>query len=194
MHGWAPLDLARAFLAGGAKLLQLRAKRLGSGPFLELAAAVVTEGHAVGATVIVNDRADVTLWADAAGLHIGQDDIAPEDARHLTGPDRLIGLSTHTDAQIARALHEPIDYFAIGPVFGSRTKATGYDGVGLGAVRDAARGGASVGLPVVAIGGITLDSAASVIAAGAASVAVISDLLTNDPEARVRHYLQRVLA
>jgi thiamine-phosphate pyrophosphorylase len=186
---WAARDLARAYLNGGARLLQLRAKTLQSGAFLELAEAMVDDARMADAAVIVNDRADIAVLARAAGVHVGQEDLVPADVRRVTGPDAAVGLSTHTDEQIGRALAEPISYFAIGPVFSTQTKTTGYEGIGVERVAEAARRGKGAGLPVVAIGGITLATAPQVIAAGAASVAVIGDLMTGDPEARVREYL-----
>lgn len=141
------------------------------------------------AQVIVNDRADLALMARASGVHLGQDDLPAAHVRRLLGPAAVIGYSTHTTDQIDRAADEPVSYIAIGPVFGTRTKDTGYDAVGLEHVKEAVRG--SKGLPVVGIGGITLENATAVWAAGASSVAVISDLLTgNDPAARIRAYLQ----
>ena len=124
----------------------------------------------------------------AAGAHVGQDDLAPRAVRQTLGPGAIVGYSTHTTAQVEAASTEPVTYIAIGPVFGTRTKATGYEPVGLALVSDAAR--VSRGLPVVAIGGITLETAPAVIEAGASSVAVISDLLAGgDPAARVRAFL-----
>lgn len=190
--GWQPVDLARAFLAGGATLIQIRAKTLASGPLLGLCDAVVAAAAAAGARVVVNDRVDLARLSGAAGVHVGQDDLPPADARTLLGPGAIIGYSTHSVAQIAQALREPVSYIAVGPVFGTRTKDTGYDAVGLDLVR-AARAAAGE-TPVVAIGGITLATAASVLAAGATSVAVISDLLAGgDPAARVASY-NRLLA
>ena len=105
----------------------------------------------------------------------------------------MVGLSTHSLEQLERALDEPVDYVAIGPVFGTTTKDTGYEAVGIDLVREAARRATARGRPLVAIGGITLDRAAEVVRAGAASVAVISDLVsTGDPEARVRAYLRQL--
>jgi thiamine-phosphate pyrophosphorylase len=105
----------------------------------------------------------------------------------------IVGLSTHTPEQIAAAVREPIDYLAIGPVFGTTTKATGYDAVGLERIREAVAAATPRGLPVIAIGGITLDRAVEVFRAGVQSVAVISDLLaTGNPEGRVREYLTRL--
>ncbi len=188
--GWAARDLARAYLSGGATLLQLRAKLLGSGAFLDLAAAVAEDARAGNAIVIVNDRADLAVLAGAGGVHVGQEDLAPSDVRRIIGAEPSLGFSTHTPDQIDRALTEPISYLAIGPVFSTATKATGYEEVGLAAVSEAARRAARSGLPVVAIGGITLATAPRVIEAGAAAVAVITDLVIGNPEQRVREYLE----
>jgi thiamine-phosphate pyrophosphorylase len=153
--------------------------------------AVVARAAASNAIVIVNDRSDIARLAGAAGVHVGQDDLLPADARTILGPSAIVGLSTHTRAQIAAAVVEPVSYVAVGPVFGTATKDTGYTAVGIELVRRAADAALQHGLPVVAIGGITLARARSAIDAGAASVAVISDLLaTGDPAARVRAYLE----
>jgi thiamine-phosphate pyrophosphorylase len=186
---WNPRDLARAFLAGGARLLQLRAKALGSGEFLEVAAAVSDDARAANAQLIVNDRADIARLAHAAGVHVGQDDLSPEDVRKVAGADVIVGCSTHTVEQIEEALRRPISYLAVGPVFGTATKDTGYERVGLPLVTEAAQRAIDSAIPVVAIGGITIDTARRVIDAGASSVAVITDLLEGNPEARVRRYL-----
>ncbi len=111
--------------------------------------------------------------------------------RAIVGDDAIVGLSTHTMAQVDAAVAAPVDYVAIGPVFRTTTKATGYDAIGLDAVREAAGRAAAKGLPLVAIGGISLENARSVLDAGATSVAVIGDLLTDgDPEARVRAFVR----
>jgi len=185
--GWAPADLAAAFLDGGARFLQVRAKHLPSGPFLDLCESIVRRAAGYDAAVIVNDRVDLARLSGAAGVHVGQDDLPPSAARTQLGPQAIVGFSTHTDAQVDDARREPVTYIAVGPVFGTRTKETGYEAVGLALVSAAA---ARTGdRPLVAIGGITLGSAPSVIAAGASCVAVISDLLAGDPSARVRQYL-----
>lgn len=189
--GWAPLDLGRAFLDGGARFVQLRAKHLPSGAFLELSEAMVEAARAYDAAVIVNDRVDLAMMAGAAGAHVGQEDVTPAAARAQLGEQAILGYSTHTLEQVDAALREPITYLAVGPVFGTRTKETGYDEVGLELVSAAARRAGD--RPLVAIGGITLDTAPRVIEAGASCVAIISDLLTgNDPAARVRQILGRV--
>ncbi len=189
--GWSLVDLAAAVVDGGARFLQIRAKMLPAAAFLDAAAAIVARVAGSGAVVIVNDRADLAAMAHADGVHVGQDDLAPDLVRRILRPDAIVGLSTHTADQINRALAQPIDYLAIGPVFATTSKDTGYKPVGLAGVSDAA-GRAGI-VPVIAIGGITLDTAAEVIGAGATSVAVISDLLAgNDPAARVRAYVERL--
>jgi thiamine-phosphate pyrophosphorylase len=191
--GLTPPALAHAYLLGGAKFLQLRAKHAASGEWLAWADAIAQDARAHDARLIVNDRIDIALLANVPGLHLGQDDMPAAIAREQLGADAIIGLSTHTPEQIDAAIAEPISYLAIGPVFGTSTKETGYDAIGLERVRAAVARASARHLPVVAIGGITLDRAASVLDAGAASVAVITDLLaTRDPEQRVRDYLQRL--
>lgn len=191
-HGWTVIDLARACLDGGATWLQLRAKARPLQWTLDAADEMVAIAGD-RATVIVNDRADVTRLAQASGVHVGQDDLSPVDARRIVGDRRVIGLSTHTREQVDRAIREPIDYLAVGPIYGTATKDTGYPAVGPDLIRYAARTDAP--LPIVAIGGITLDRAPSAIGAGASSVAVISDLLTGgNPAVRVKTFVERLAA
>jgi thiamine-phosphate pyrophosphorylase len=190
-RGWTVADLGQAFLDGGAKLIQLRAKHLDARALLDAADRLVRLAEPAGAQIIVNDRADVAAMCGAAGVHVGQEDLAPRDARALLGDRAMIGLSTHTPAQVDAALDEPIDYIAVGPIYRTSTKDTGYAAVGLDLVRRAAKAGDT--RPIVAIGGITLATAPEVLAAGAASVAVISDLLeTGDPTRRVAEFLAQL--
>jgi thiamine-phosphate pyrophosphorylase len=199
-HGYAALDLARAYLRGGARLLQIRAKQAGSAAFLSVVLKVVADAGANDAIVIVNDRADIAALAGATGVHVGQDDLSVADVRRAFPGVAIVGLSTHTTSQVDAAVVQPASYVAVGPVYGTGTKDTGYDAVGLDLVRHAKARmpvdetpGVVRARPVVAIGGITLDRAPEVLAAGASSVAVISDLLsTGDPEARVRAYVERL--
>lgn len=203
--GWTPVDLASAYIDGGARFLQIRAKSLSGAAFLELTSGICAIAHTAGAVVIVNDRVDIARIAGADGVHVGQDDLDPGAARTLIGPAAILGLSTHTNLQIDAALSQPVTYVAVGPIFGTVTKATGYTAVGLDRVRyaaDAMRGaraggaggpGTASSYGLVAIGGITLDRAAEVIEAGATAVAVITDLVASgDPEGRVRAYLARL--
>jgi len=165
---------------------------MASGPFLELAIRLKELADAAGATLIVNDRADIARLA-GAGLHVGQEDLAPDAARSIVGNAAVLGLSTHTSAQIDAAVLGPVDYVAVGPVFGTNTKDTGYEAVGFEALRHASEQARPRGLPVVAIGGITLERAVEVVSAGADALAVITDLIAGgDPEARVRAYRERL--
>lgn len=185
--GWTPLELAARFFDGGATLVQLRAKHLESGPLLDLADRLVAGARPYGARIVVNDRVDVAVLSRAAGAHVGQDDLTPADARAQLGPGAIVGVSTHDTRQFTRALQAPVTYIAVGPVFGTRTKDTGYEPVGLDLVRAARR--LAPGMPIVAIGGITLATAPAVLEAGATAVAVIGDLLaTGDPAAQAASY------
>jgi thiamine-phosphate pyrophosphorylase len=187
--GWTALDLADAYANGGARVLQVRAKSLPGAAFLDLAARLTEIAHAAGAVLIVNDRADIARLSGADGVHLGQEDLSAAAARTLVGASAIVGLSTHTHRQIDAALVAPVSYVAVGPVFGTRTKATGYDPVGLELVHYAASMIAPR-IELAAIGGITLKTAPDVIEAGATAVAVITDLLASgDPEGRVRAYL-----
>jgi thiamine-phosphate pyrophosphorylase len=186
--GWKPTDLTRAFLDGGARLLQLRAKDLPSGAFLDLSDTIVALADEYEARIIVNDRVDVARLSGAAGVHVGQEDLSPAAARAQLGAAAIIGFSTHTIAQVEGALTEPISYIAVGPVFGTATKETGYSAVGLDLISGAARLAGSV--PIVAIGGVKLENARAAIDAGASSVAVISDLLVGNPVERVKAFLR----
>jgi thiamine-phosphate pyrophosphorylase len=187
LRGLDPLTVLDAFLEGGARFIQLRDKTTRTGALVTLADAAVSRARAAGAQLIVNDRADVARVSGADGVHVGQNDLAVEDVRRILGPDSIVGLSTHDQAQIDRAVATSATYLAVGPIYSTQTKDTGYAARGLDLVRHAAsRAGER---PVVAIGGITLERAPEVIAAGAASVAVISDLLTGDPRERIRVFL-----
>jgi thiamine-phosphate pyrophosphorylase len=188
-RGLDPLTLAGAYVSGGARVLQLRHKVGSSAAFLELADSIVTLARPAGALVIINDRADIARLSGAGGVHVGQDDISPSDARKVAGASAVVGLSTHDARQINAALSTDATYIAVGPVFGTTTKETGYSARGLELLSQAA----GRGKPVVAIGGITLDRVPELVGAGATGVAVISDLLTgSNPEARTREFIARL--
>lgn len=185
-RGLDPLAAAIACFSGGARLLQLRVKSASSAAFLAMADAVVAAAKDANAIVIVNDRADIARMAGAGGVHLGQDDLPPEAAAAIVGPG-VIGLSTHSAAQVDEAIRSNVDYIAVGPVYGTATKETGYSARGLDLVRYAA----SRGKPLVAIGGITLDRVSELRDAGVGAVAVITDLFESaNPEARTREYIR----
>jgi thiamine-phosphate pyrophosphorylase len=164
---------ARELVTGGCTLLQYRNKSGNARVMLEQAREVKRR---VGGNVklIMNDRADFCLVAEFDGVHVGQDDLSPESVRGIIGPERWLGVSTHNPEQVREADRTSADYLAIGPVFSTSSKERPDPVVGLEGVRRARQ---LTRKPLVAIGGITLGNAASVIEAGADSVAVISDLL-----------------
>lgn len=183
-----PLSILDAFLAGGACLIQLRDKTPSSRDRLALAEAAVARARARRAILIVNDRADIARLSRADGVHVGQDDLPIDAVRAIVGPQAIVGISTHDERQIEAATRSSATYVAVGPIYGTTTKDTGYAARGLGLVRHATAGAK----PVVAIGGITIERALEVRAAGAASVAVVSDLLRGDPEDTVRRFRERL--
>lgn len=146
--------------------------------FYDEVIAALEVANSLGLKLIINDRLDIAIAAKAHGVHLGQDDLPPEQARKLIGDKAIIGYSTHSVEQAIEAAKMPIDYIAIGPVFATRTKENPDPVVGLGGIK---RVREAIGeLPLVAIGGIKIDDIASVLDAGADSVAVISDLFTNE--------------
>jgi thiamine-phosphate pyrophosphorylase len=170
---------ADQLLAGGCTLLQYRNKGLSAREMLGQARELRRQSRARapaphGLKLIMNDRADLALIAEFDGVHVGQDDLLPESVRGLIGPDRWLGVSTHNPEQMQEADLTSADYLAIGPVFSTSSKDKPDPVVGLDGVR---RARSLTRKPLVAIGGITRANAASVIEAGADSVAVISDLL-----------------
>jgi thiamine-phosphate diphosphorylase len=169
--GRDPVDLGRAMLAGGARLLQLRLKRAPSGELLEIAERLRELTAKAGATLIVNDRADVALASGADGVHLGQEDLPVAAARELVGAERLLGFSTHSETQLEAARDAPADYLSLGPIFVTTSRALADPVIGCARL-SAARGLTSK--PLVAIGGITAATARDVLAAGADAVSVIA--------------------
>ena len=181
------LDLAEALAGSGVELIQYRNKTASSRQFFEISRRLSSALGPRGVRLIVNDRPDIALLAGAGGVHVGQDDLSAEDARAICGPDRWVGLSTHTLEQLAAAERTSADYIAFGPIFPTATKKNPDPVVGTELLRKARQ---MTKKPLVAIGGITLERAAEVYRAGADSLAVIRDLTcAQDPGARAREYL-----
>jgi len=182
------VELAEAMLAAGVRLLQLRIKDRPTGAFVDVARAIQARAAACGALLIINDRADITRLVGAAGVHVGQDDLAPTDARRLLGPDAIIGVSTHTEEQARAAAIEGVaNYLGFGPIFRTSSKANPDPVQGLDGLRQARR---VADMPMVAIGGITLATMQSVVSAGADAAAVIRDVVSaSDVRARVTEFL-----
>jgi thiamine-phosphate pyrophosphorylase len=170
---------ASAFLEGGAGILQIRHKGHWGRETFDAARVVARLCAEAGADLFVNDRADFALLL-GAGLHVGQDDLSPRDARKLLGPDLPIGFSSHNVNQLCAAGGEPVDYVALGPIFATGTKQNPDPIVG---VEELQRCRSLIEKPLVAIGGITLHNALDVLRAGADSVAVIAGLLPDAPTA-----------
>jgi thiamine-phosphate pyrophosphorylase len=191
VRGVALADFAGDLRAAGVGLVQYRDKT-GSPQEVLRAATILRDAMAGSACrLIMNDRADLAVLAHFDGVHVGQGDLSPADARRVVGTDRIVGVSTHTDDQVRRADQSCANYIAIGPVFATGTKLNSDPVVGLEGVR---RARALTTKPLVAIGGITRSNARSVIDAGADSVAVISSLFAanQSPEQVARDFLARL--
>lgn len=191
--GSSHLEQVAAFVRAGATLVQIRDKRAsGREALYEVVVEALRIAHPLGAKIVVNDRVDVARAARADGVHVGQEDLPAAAAREILGPDRIVGVSTHSVEQAREAERLAVDYVAIGPAFATSTKenpdpVVGLDGIA--AVR------AVVAKPLVAIGGITVERAPSVIAAGADSLAVVSALRTGGSiDDRVRAFLSALSA
>jgi thiamine-phosphate diphosphorylase len=189
--GRDPVELARAMLAGGARLLQLRLKGVATGALVATARRVRELTTAAGARFIVNDRVDVALAVDADGVHLGQEDLPVAEARRLLGPERWIGFSTHSDAQLAAAAGCGADYLSLGPIFATTSKSPADPVIGCGRLR-AVR--AHVAEPLVAIGGITAATAPEVLAAGADAISVIAAVVRAPDVARATAELLEIAA
>jgi thiamine-phosphate pyrophosphorylase len=185
-------DCARELAAAGVRWLQYRDKSASARDLLETSQKLISSLSSRGSSLIVNDRPDVAALAGAAGVHVGQEDLDAEQARAVVGKEMWVGVSTHTLEQFRRAASTSADYIAVGPVFDTTSKANPDPVVGLELIRQVRP---LTDKPIVAIGGITLDRAASVIAAGADSVAVIRDVLcAAKPAEQARRYLETLNA
>ncbi len=184
--GHEPVRLAETFLDAGARGMQLRLKDAPGRAFLAAARAIAGLCRIRGAILIVNDRVDIAILADAHGVHLGQEDLPLEAARRIAGPDKLIGISTHTVEQARAAENGGADYIGFGPMYSGGLKHIAA-GMGLDRLR-AMR--AAVRIPIVAIGGITEARVPEILAAGADAAAIITDVVkAPDIAAKVRSLL-----
>jgi thiamine-phosphate pyrophosphorylase len=183
-RGRSHLEIAEAAIRGGATVIQLRMKDEPARRMVETARRLATLCQTAGVTFIVNDRVDVAMIVAADGVHVGQDDLPAEDVRRLVGGGILLGVSAATVQEARAAESAGADYIGVGAIYATATKADAGAPVGLARIRDLRR---AVGLPLVAIGGITADNAAKVITAGAQGVAVVSGVtLAEDMAAAAR--------
>lgn len=175
--GLSHAEQVRRLLAGGATFIQLREKYASPEDFYRDAGKALEIAREGGAKIIINDRVDIALALKADGVHLGQDDLPPGEARKILGEKAIIGYSTHNLEQASEAVKLPIDYIAVGPVFATKTKENPDEIVGIEMVtriRDAVGN-----FPLVAIGGITSENFQVVLRGGADSAAIISDLLSD---------------
>jgi thiamine-phosphate pyrophosphorylase len=172
----AHLSIIKELVRGGAQLIQVRDKSTPPRELLRDLIRCVEFAQSKGVTLIINDRCDLALCCDAMGVHLGQEDLPPEAARVILGRNKIIGLSAHSIAQIRKSAQLPIQYIGYGPVYATSTKEDALPETGL---KNLARACKASRLPVVAIGGISLDRVREVLQAGAASVAVISAIMTS---------------
>jgi thiamine-phosphate pyrophosphorylase len=179
--------LARVLLDAGVKLVQYRDKKASSLDIYRVCLRLAQAVAISGGRLIVNDRADIALATGASGVHLGQEDLPPQLARKILGSGKWVGYSTHNLSQLREADSLPVDYIALGPIFPTRSKEGADPVVGLEILRQARR---ITTKPLVAIGGITLETVPDVISAGADSVAVIGDLMSTDVGERARQYLR----
>lgn len=168
-------EIARDAISGGARVIQLREKHRSRHEVLALARELrfLTRSH--GVTFIINDDAELAAEIDADGLHIGQEDISPSEARRIIGPSRILGLSTHTLEQAQRAAHEPVDYISVGPVYPTQTKENPWPTVGVELIRTVRRHTSHV---ITAIGGIREEHVRELVLAGAHNIAMIGEIMT----------------
>ena len=165
-------------IAGGATFIQLREKHASPRDFFEAAKPAIEIARKNNVMIIINDRVDIARALGADGVHLGQDDLPPNAAREVLGPDAIIGFSTHSVEQAIDAAGLPIDYIAIGPIFETKTKENPDPIVGLDGLAEVKK---NIGnIPLVAIGGIDLDNVLDVLAAGADSIALVSTIV-GDP-------------
>ncbi|WP_445504675.1 thiamine phosphate synthase [Microvirga sp. G4-2] len=192
--GRDPIELVRQAVAGGATLIQYRDKHAEGRRLVELGRALKAALEGTGVPLLVNDRIDIALATGADGVHLGQEDIHPRDARNLLGPHAIIGLTLKTPEQADVMVHLPVDYGCIGGVFATVSKNNPSPPIGLDGLRAiVARTKRGSRCPVGAIAGIDTSNAEAVIAAGADGIAVISAIfMAPDPQAEARRLRQMV--
>jgi thiamine-phosphate pyrophosphorylase len=186
---WSPLEQAAAACDGGASVVQLRAKRATDREALAWGERIREATRRAGLAFVVNDRFDLALLLEADAVHLGQQDLPPARVRAAAGAKLAIGRSTHDAGELARALGEPLDYVAFGPVFGTTSKPIAHAAQGLARLSAAAAQVAP--RPLIAIGGIDAENLASVLDAGARGAAVLSAVASAaDPADAVRRLVR----
>jgi len=188
--GLTHLEIAKRAIAGGADVIQLRDKERKSAQLLPIAKEINDHARSRGVMFIVNDMIEVALSANAHGVHLGQDDLPLQDARRMTPPGFIIGISATSVEQAIEAERDGADYVALGPIFPTASKKDAADACGIEMLKEVR---ASILIPLVAIGGINTSNIAEVIAAGADGVAVISSVVSQPDVTRSAIELKRLI-
>ena len=190
LRGRSMQEVVLAAVAGGVTMVQLREKEASTHDFVTLARALKEALSDMQVPLLINDRIDVALAVDADGVHIGQSDMPYDVARKLLGPNKIIGLSVENHQQVLDANELDCDYIGVSPVFATPTKTDTATPFGLDGLREAVRTSLH---PTVAIGGMNLETAASVMACGTDGIAVVSAIMgTSDPERASRELLLKI--
>jgi thiamine-phosphate pyrophosphorylase len=190
-RGRSHVEVARAALDGGADAIQIRDKSSTAYNLSCVAAEIQPIARKFGAALLINDRVDVALVSGADGAHVGENDLPAREARRLLPRPRLIGVSASTREAARRAQKDGADYIGAGPVFATSTKPDAGEPIGLARLAEIA---ASVTVPVVAIGGITIDNVARVFEAGARGAAVVSAVVSAEDVTAAARALKRIIA
>ncbi|MDD3232670.1 MAG: thiamine phosphate synthase [Candidatus Methanomethylophilus sp.] len=189
-RGKNEVEAGREAYAGGADVVQLRLKNTDGGEMLSVAKQMQKAADEYSKIFIVNDRVDVAVLAGADGVHLGQSDIPVKEARKLTGPDMIIGVSVDTPEEARQAVADGADYVAVGAIFPTATKKNAKQGVGLDSVFLIKQ---AVKVPVVAIGGINRGNMTEVFRAGADSVAVVSAIMAQPDIRKATHDMKDII-
>jgi len=190
--GRSMLEVMEQAIVGGADIIQLRDKKSSKREILAKAYALRELTSKYGVTFIVNDHIDIALAVDADGVHLGQDDLPLREARKVVGRDKIIGISTHHIEEARQAEREGADYIGVGPIFPTQTKEDVVSPVTTHYVKQVAE---EIGIPFVAIGGIKLHNVDQVLAAGAARICAVSDIVgADDVAGTCRKYIQKIMA
>jgi thiamine-phosphate pyrophosphorylase len=184
------VDLAQLAIAGGAEVIQFREKRGSTRALIDTARALARVCRKGAVRLIVNDRLDVAIASDAGGVHLGLDDFPLGLARDLLGPDRVIGATAGTVEQAVAAMWAGADYVGVGPIYATSSKAEAGAPIGLNGLREVVR---AVEIPVIAVGGITAERIAEVLATGAHGVAVIEAVVLDPDPTRATRALREAI-
>jgi thiamine-phosphate pyrophosphorylase len=188
--GRSVIEQAAAAIAGGADVIQLREPEMPTADLVELGRAMRALTRRTGTTFVMNDRVDVALVVDADGVHLGQDDMRPADARSLLGPDRIIGVSAGNPREYQLVLEQGADYIGVGPVYQTGSKGDAGTAIGPDGIATMRR---LTDLPIVAIGGLSAENLSPVVSAGADGIAVISAVISQPDIAEAARVLKDAL-